>query len=78
MARRANPGEALDLKQQPCGGISQGGVHFATTPGSRNFIGWKVSHSAPNGNCTIRLGTGPNEEDFKVLYPLDKSANKNG
>lgn len=48
------------------------------TPGSRNFIAWKVNHPAPNGNCTIRLGTGPDESDFRVLHPLDKSANKNG
>lgn len=30
------------------------------------------------GNCTIRIGEGPNEEDFHVLMPLDKSANKKG
>jgi len=32
----------------------------------------------PNGNCTIRLGTGPDESDLQVLFPLDKSANKLG
>ena len=32
----------------------------------------------PNGNCTLRLGTGPNESDLQVLFPLDKSANKQG
>ena len=65
----------IDIKQQPCGGTQKGAVHFATTPGSRNFIAWKVVHPAPAGNCTVRLGTGPDESDFKVLIPLDKSAN---
>lgn len=49
-----------------------------TTPGSRNFIAWRVNHPAPQGNCTVRLGMGADEADFKVLYPLDKSANKDG
>ncbi len=78
MARKVTSSDALNLKEQPCGGTQRGLVHFAATPGSRNFIAWKVIHSVPNGNCTIRLGQGPNEEDFKVLFPLDKSANKNG
>ena len=79
MSRKASyAGEMLNLHDQPCGGSLKGAVHFATTPGSRNFIAWKVTHSVPNGNCTIRMGTGPNENDFQVLFPLDKSANKNG
>jgi hypothetical protein len=53
-------------------------VHFVSTPGARNFIAWKVVHPSPKGNCTVRLGDGPNEEDFKVLFPMDKSANKKG
>ena len=78
MGRRAESGEHANLRLQPCGGLDKQSVHFSTTPGSRNFIAWKVSHPAPAGNCTLRLGLGPNENEFKVLHPLDKSANKNG
>ena len=58
--------------------MSKGGIHFVTTPGSRNSIGWKVNHPEPQGNSKVRLGMGADEADFKVLYPLDKSANKEG
>ena len=44
--------------QQPCGGIDKGLVHFIATPGSRNYFQWKVSYPHPEGNCTIRVGTG--------------------
>jgi hypothetical protein len=53
-------------------------VHFVSTPGARNFIAWKTVHPSPTGNCTIRLGEGLDENDFKVLSPLDRSANKKG
>jgi len=44
------------LGQQPCGGTARGNVHYMATPGSRNFIAWKIVHPSPKGNCTIRLG----------------------
>lgn len=53
-------------------------MHFMATPNSRNYIAWKVLHPSHTGNCTIRLGEGPDESDFKVLMPLDKSANSKG
>jgi hypothetical protein len=68
----------LDLNQQPCGGTIKGPLHYMTTPGSRNFIAWKVIHPASQGNCTVRLGMGADEADYKILYPLDKSANAEG
>ena len=49
-----------------------------STPASRNFIAWKVAHPSPSGNCTIRIGEGPDENDFKVLMPLDRTADKKG
>jgi hypothetical protein len=68
MERRFVVGEVRDRSKQPCGGANTlGVVHFTTKPGSRNFIGWKVIDPAPEGNCTVRLGMGPNENDFKVL-----------
>ena len=41
-------------------------------------MAWKVIHPSRHGNCTIRLGDGPNENDFRTLFPLDKSADKKG
>ena len=66
------------LSTPPCGGTSKSSVHYVATPGSRNYIAWKVVHPSLKGNCTIRLGQGADEEDFTVLIPLDKSANVNG
>lgn len=48
------------------------------TPGSRNYIQWRVVHSASNGNCTVRIGEGLDEDDFMVLKPRDGSANADG
>ncbi len=45
---------------------------------SRNYIAWKTIHPSHSGNCTIRLGNGPNEADFHVLHPIDNSSNVNG
>ena len=42
----------------PCGGAQKAKGHVLTTPGSRNFIQWKVINPAPSANCTLRLGTG--------------------
>lgn len=66
------------LSKSPCGGTSRSNVHFVSTPGSRDYIAWKIIHPSPKGNCTIRIGDGPEEDDFIVLHPLDKSANKKG
>ncbi len=67
-----------DHKLKPCGDTQPGPVHFVTTPGSRNFIAWRVSHPSPNANCTLRLGTGADESDYHVLMPVDKSGNEKG
>lgn len=40
----------------PCGGSEKSFVHYMATPGSRNFIQWKVSHPSVDGNCTVRIG----------------------
>ena len=66
------------LSIQPCGGTSKGFVHFVTTPGSKNYIAWKVVHPSQSGNCTLRMGQGADEDDFFVLHPLDKSGDKYG
>ena len=66
------------LTQQPCGGSQRASVHYVSTPGSRNFISWKILHPSQNGTCILRIGQGADEDTFKVLFPLDKSANKKG
>jgi len=62
----------------PCGGSEKGFVHYMATPGSRNFVQWKVSHPTPEGNCTLRVGQGLDEDEFIVLKPRDGSAYKDG
>ena len=64
--------------QQPCGIAQKTKTHYLAEPGSRNYFQWRVLKAVHNGNCTVRFGTGLDESDFTVLYPLDGSADKNG
>ena len=68
----------LNPKVGPCGGTKPGRAHFDAASGSKVFAMWKVVHPDMEGNCTIRLGGGLSDEDFKVMTPLDGSANKKG
>jgi hypothetical protein len=40
------------------------------------MVAWKVMHPDVEGNCTIRLGSGENEGDYKVLRPIDVQDSK--
>ena len=62
----------------PCGGADKGPIHYLATPGSRNYIQWKVLYPNSNGTCTVRVGVGLDEDDFIVLKPRDGSASKDG
>jgi len=71
------------VNAQPCGGAEKSLVHYVTTPGSRNFVQWKVTHAAADANCTVRLGHGLDQEEgdegrFIVLRPRDGSAGPDG
>ena len=71
-------GETRMLDVFPCGGTSPKPVHFEAMPGSKNNIGWTVIDRADNGNCTMQVSQPPDFEDWRVLYPLDGSADDNG
>lgn len=66
------------INNPPCGGADKGYVHYLATPGSRNFIQWRVMHPSVDGNCTVRVGQGLDEDEFIVLRPRDGTANKDG
>ena len=71
------------VNDQPCGGAEKGKVHYLTYPGSKNYLQWKVSHATPEGNCTVRVGHGLDEDESNegrllVLHPKDGSANEEG
>ncbi len=68
----------MNLNTPPCGGAVKGRTHFMATPGSRNYIGWKVIEPSETGNCSIRFGSGLDEKEFKTLHPLDGTADKKG
>lgn len=55
----------------PCGGYPKGKVFFDAEVDSKIMVAWKVLHPDSEGNCTIRLGAGESEADFRVLRPLD-------
>jgi len=72
-----------DPNNQPCGGLEKGAVHYLAQPGSKALIQWKVLHSAPEGNCTLRVGHGLDQEEgdenkFITLIPRDGSADQHG
>ena len=71
------------LNNQPCGDADKGTVHYLGAPGSKNLVQWKVVHPSPDGNCTVRVGSGLDSEEtdegkFIVLQPRDGSANEQG
>jgi hypothetical protein len=66
------------INNPPCGGADKSFVHYIATPGSRNFVQWKVVHPSLKGNCTVRVGTGLDEGTFVTLKPRDGSANRDG
>lgn len=76
MTRKDVDNSRLPLK--PCGGTTKGGIHFETTPGSRNMFAWKVIHPSHTGNCTIRVGATPDEAALHVVRPTDGSAYDDG
>ena len=64
--------------RQPCGAAEKGPTHYLARAGSKNFIQWRTVKASPNANCTVRLGVGTDEDDFKVLHPRDGTADMDG
>ena len=46
--------------------------------GSRNYVQWKTLKSHQFANCTVRISTGGEFDDFQVLMPRDDSADYDG
>ena len=66
------------LAKGPCGGTKSGPVHFASTPGSRNVVAWRIHTPAKDGRCMVRVSDSPHEKSFVTLKPLDGSAADDG
>ena len=64
--------------KQPCGNTEPGHIHLLTQPGARNYFQWRTIRPVSDGNCTVRFGTGLDENEFTVLKPRDGSADKDG
>ena len=67
-----------NVNKKPCGGTSLGKVHYETTPGSRNLIGWKVKKASPTGTCVLRVGDDPRDTTLEVLKLTDGTQDKDG
>ena len=63
---------------RPCGGTKIGKVHYETTPGSRNIIGWKVIKPSASGTCVIRVSDTPKIGTFEPVTITDGSADEDG
>ena len=57
--------------KQPCGNTEPGHIHLLTQPGARNYFQWRTIRPVSDGNCTVRFGTGIDEDEFTVLKPRD-------
>ena len=63
---------SFNPRTAPCGGYKKGKVHFDVEMDTKILVAWKTVHPDAEGNCTIRLGVGAQEGDYKVLRPNDK------
>ena len=63
----------------PCGGIEKKSSNTLTTKGSTiNFI-WEILVPENSGNCTVKISNGKqDEEDFKLLEPINGEVNEDG
>ena len=63
----------------PCGGIEKKAANTLTTKGSTiNFV-WEVLVPENSGNCTVKISNGrQDEEDFKLLEPINGEINDDG
>ena len=71
--RPRNGTSSFPKSKGPCGGAHQGDVYYSAFPGRSNLIRWKIIHPIPEGNCTLRLSNGIDENDEKgytVLNPV--------
>ena len=69
---------SANVNTKPCGGTKIGKVHYETTPGSRNLIGWKVLKASPTGTCVLRVADDPRDTVMEVLKLTDGSQDKDG
>jgi len=53
-------------------------VHYETTPGSRNLIGYRVHKESPNGTCFLRVADDPNDKTWEILKLTDGSQAEDG
>ena len=67
------------IGNSPCGGIEKKSSNTLTTKGSTiNFI-WEILVPENSGNCTVKISNGKqDEEDFKLLEPINGEVNEDG
>lgn len=62
----------------PCGSAQKAETHYLSRSGSRNWVSWRTIKSSPTANCTVKLGVGTDDDEFKVLHPRDGTSDING
>lgn len=58
------------LNTQPCGGLEKSLANTLSPIGEKLNAIWEIRTPIPNGNCTVSISAGL-DEDFKVLKPVD-------
>ena len=70
---------SMQMGEGPCGGVEKKSSNTLTNKGSLiNFI-WEILVPENSGNCTVKISNGRQDnEDFKLLEPIDGEINKDG
>lgn len=67
-----------EANNSPCGPSESSATHWMGSQGSRNYFTWRTLKSHHNANCTMRISSSHESTEFKLLRPLDDSADYDG
>ena len=70
--------EDVNHFQEPCGSTNRGRVHFDAEVEQVAIIEWEVKEEVADGLCILKLADGPDDQEYDILWPRDRSASKRG
>ena len=66
------------INSSPCGPAEKGPTHWIGSQGSRNLFQWRTLKGHHSANCTLRIASDAETSEYKLLRPLDDSADFDG
>jgi len=67
-----------EANHSPCGPVEKGATHWMGSQGSRNFFTWRTLKAHHSANCTLRIASDHETTEYKLIRPLDDSADYDG